>query len=81
MKLTTEQKENLSGLMKHPWLKVAELVISDYEMKVLQGLKKINTSNTEELALLNAKQNYLAWLEDALKTLKGNSQAITQRKL
>jgi len=81
MKLTEQQKTNLQWLVKHQGFQVVELIVAEYETNVLKWLKSINLSNTDELAKLNASQNYLKGLEDCLSTIKGNSQAITKRKI
>ena len=80
MQLTNEQKEALSGIMKHPWFKVLNECIKDFENNVLQSLKTINLANENDLAILNAKQNYLKWLEDFTKTLSGKTNQIGKRK-
>ena len=47
--------------------------------KVLKSLKTINLADEKHLAILNAKQNYLKWLEDFTNTLKAKTNKIGTR--
>ena len=78
--LNDKERADLELLTKHQWFKLLKELISEFETDVLKSLKRVNTWNKEHLAVLNAKQNYLLWLEDLINTLEAKTNKVWKRE-
>ena len=78
--LDKQQKEDLKLLIESRGFKVLDSIIKDFELDVLRSLKKVNLADEKQLKVLNAKQNYLLWIEDIQNLLKNQTNSISNRK-
>lgn len=78
--LTKEEKADLELLMNHKGFKLLENLVGEFENDVLKSLKTINLADDKQLRILNAKQNYLKWVEDFLSTMKNKTNSIGKRE-
>tara|TARA_R110000744_G_scaffold203082_1_gene321960 strand:- start:1163 stop:1375 length:213 start_codon:yes stop_codon:yes gene_type:complete len=70
MELSTQEKEDLKGLIEHRGFKVVERLASQLELDTLRQLKVVSLADKEECMRVNASQNYLLGAEALLETIK-----------
>ena len=74
------EKENLKNLTQHAGFKVLEEIAKDFEIDTLRRLKTINLANKDELALLNAQQNFLLGAESLIEIIKTQTNVMVNKK-